>query len=248
MTRLFAAARILFGFSIVVFGLEYLFFGRFAEGLPPAPPWTPGAPVLAYLLGVALVILGAGIALARRTDLCALGVAAIFLFCVVILHAPHLQAILQSGVDRTRAFEPLGIGAAALVLASHGVARRHWADLLGRLLFAFSMLIFGEQHFQYVPFIAPLIPGWIPFHVAWVYLTGMVFLLSALFIALNFFRSVAALLLGLMFLLWFLLLHLPRCSLQPRNYDEWTSAVIALIFAAGSFLIAVPPKSMRTSR
>ena len=83
MNYLLSPARIVFGLSIAFFGLEYLLTGRFLGGLPPAPPWTPGAPALAYLLGVALALAGIALAARFRASSAALSVAVIFLFCAV---------------------------------------------------------------------------------------------------------------------------------------------------------------------
>src|ERR1700682_4065206 len=54
--------RLCFAISIAFFGVQYLLYGRFEGGLPLVPPWTPGAPVLAYLLGAILILSGLSIA------------------------------------------------------------------------------------------------------------------------------------------------------------------------------------------
>ena len=243
MPHLLSPARIVFGLCIAFFGVEYLARGRFLSGLPPAPPWTPGAPALAYLLGAALLLLGLCLAGAFRARPAGLTIAALFLFCAVLLHGLHLREIVADGSVRTGAFEALAIAGAAFALASrlsppHRLFSR--LDLLGRILFALSMLVFGEQHFQYVAFVAPLIPGWIPAHVFFTYLTGFVFIAAALAIGFDRFRPLAAALLGLMPLSWVVLLHAPRVLHAPNNRDEIISLVVALIISAGSFAIAAP--------
>jgi hypothetical protein len=100
------------------------------------------------------------------------------------------------------------------------------------------MVVFGVQHFMYAPFIAFLVPSWIPGHLFWAYFTGSAFIAAGLSIATRIFAPLAATLLGIMFLLWLLVLHVPRVVAQPRNGDEWTSAFVALAFAGGSFILA----------
>jgi uncharacterized membrane protein YphA (DoxX/SURF4 family) len=121
--------------------------------------------------------------------------------------------------------------------AASGIAA-NWALLLGRFLFAISMVVFGAQHFRYAGFIATLIPAWIPVHLFWVYLTGTGMIVAGFGIATCILASLASLGLGVMFLLWFLLLHAPRVAASPRNGDEWTSALVALAVSGGSFLLA----------
>jgi uncharacterized membrane protein YphA (DoxX/SURF4 family) len=100
------------------------------------------------------------------------------------------------------------------------------------------MVVFGAQHFMYAGFIATLIPAWIPVHLFWVYLTGTGMIVAGFSIATGILASLASMSMGLMFLLWFLLLHAPRVAASPRNGDEWTSAFVALAVSGGSFLLA----------
>ena len=112
--------------------------------------------------------------------------------------------------------------------------------LLGQILFALSLLVFAQLHFQYAPFVATLIPAWIPAHLFFAWFTGACFLAAGVAIAANLHRPLAASLTGLMFLLWFLLLHLPRVVAAPKNSAELVSAIVALTLAAGSLAVAAP--------
>jgi hypothetical protein len=57
MISLKTIGRVFFAIPIVVFGVQYLAYGRFARGLPPVPPWAPGG-AAAYLTGALLVAAG----------------------------------------------------------------------------------------------------------------------------------------------------------------------------------------------
>src|SRR5260370_21424892 len=63
MDTLLKPGRCFFAASLIAFGVQYVIYGRFAGGLPPVPPWTPGGHVGAYLVGAALI--AAGIRLQR---------------------------------------------------------------------------------------------------------------------------------------------------------------------------------------
>jgi uncharacterized membrane protein len=248
MNRFVDAGRWFFAIGMVVYGVQYIGYGRFVGGLPPVPPWTPGGAVGAYLLGVVLIATGVSIAINKKARLSAMVVGGLFSFCVAFLHSLHLSAVIHNGVDRTRALEPLALAAAAFVLA--GVLPRQGAGsrapdagsdqliLVGRLLWAFTMVIFGAQHFMYAAFIATLIPAWIPGHLFWVYFTGMGFIAAGLAIAVNVLGQLAAAMLGLMLLLWVLVLHAPRVIAQPHNGDELSSLFVALATGGGALVIA----------
>jgi len=248
MDTLLKSGRCFFAASLIAFGVQYLIYGRFAGGLPPVPPWTPGGRVGAYLVGAALIAAGISITANWKARLSATLVGIFFLLCVVFLQTIHFSDIVYSGVGRTRAFEPLAIGGAALVLAgimgrgalaSGIVSPGHEKTiLLGRWLFAVSMIIFGIQHFMYLAFIATLIPAWIPGHLFWVYLTGTGFIAAGVSILIGKYARLGSTLLGIMFLLWVLVLHGPRVAAAPHNGDEWSSLWVALCMSGGAFVIA----------
>lgn len=247
MDKLLHFGRLCFAISIAFFGAQYLLYGHFEGGLPLVPPWTPGAPVLTYVLGRALILSALSIATLWKARYSAMSLAILLLLSFVFLRLLHASAILHNGTDRTRAFEGLTLSAIAFTLAgilpnnrtsSAQDTTMNWPLLLGRFLFALSMIVFGVQHFMYAAFIATLIPAWIPFHLFWVYFTGTGFVVAGLSIATGVLAPLAFMGLGLMFLLWFLLLHAPRVAASPRNGNEWTSAFVALAVSGGSYLLA----------
>jgi len=247
MDKLRHFGRLCFAISIAFFGAQYLLYGRFEGGLPLVPPWTPGAPVLAYVLGVALVLAALSIASLWKARQSAISLGTFLLLSFFFLHCLHLSSIVHNGTDRTRAFECLTLSAIGFSLAgilpngrdssASGIAA-NWPLTLGRSLFAISMVVFGAQHFMYAGFIATLIPAWIPLHLFWAYLTGTGMIAAGFCIATGILASLASMSMGLMFLLWFLLLHAPRVAASPRNGNEWTSAFVALAVSGGSFLLA----------
>jgi uncharacterized membrane protein len=248
MDSLLRLGRFFFAISVAAFGSQYILYGQLRRGLPPVPPWTLGGAPLAYFTGVVLVAAAIGIAANWKPRFSAALVGFVFVFCAVFLHGLHASAILRSGDARTGAFEALSIGAAAFVLAGILPVERsafHAWDIgsarfiqLGRYLFAFSMLVFGVQHFMYADYIATLVTPWIPAHLFWVYFTGVGFIAAALCIAINKFSLLAATWLGIMFLLWVLVLHAPRVAAALHNGDEWASLLVALAMSGGSFIIA----------
>ncbi|HWW18916.1 MAG TPA: hypothetical protein VNY81_09860 [Candidatus Saccharimonadales bacterium] len=247
MENLRRIGRLCFAIPIVFFGVQYILYGRFEGGLPIVPPWTPAPPVSAYLLGAVLIVFGLSIAILWHARYSAIFLGILLLFSFLFVHSLHASAVLHNGTDRTRAFEGLTLSSIAFIFAgrlpkgdktSGPSAGANWLLLLGRFLFAISMIVFGAQHFMYAAYIATLVPAWIPFHLFWVYFTGTGFIAAGLCIATGIFAPPASMALGTMFLLWFLVLHAPRVAASPRNGDEWTSAFVALAIAGGSFILA----------
>jgi uncharacterized membrane protein len=240
--------RILFAIGIAAFGVQYLLHGRYLGGLPPVPPWAPGGTIGAYLVGVFLIVAAVCIAAQWNARLFAALVGTLFLLCVVFLHLQHFSDVIHKGNDRTRALEPLAIATAAFVLAgtfqissAKSFARQTTigiASKLARFVFAFTLIIFGWQHFEYAAYLATLVPAWLPGHLLWIYFTGASFIAAGASIALKILGRLAATLLGLMFFLWVVVLHAPRVYASLRNADEWSSLFVALAMAGASFLVA----------
>lgn len=249
--HLITLGRVFLGISLAEFGLQYFIYGEFHGGLLPGPPWMPGAPFTAYLLGTVMIAAGVSIAANARARMSATLLGMLIFVCVVLMVIAAPSATWHHGNDRTRALEPLALCGALWFLAGTlpRSARRvattsaieDSADKLatpGRWIFAFCMVVFGIQHFMYADFIATLITPWIPWHLFWTYFTGVGFIAAGLTIAAKKLATLGAASLGMMFLLWVLVLHGPRVAAHLSNGDEWSSLFVALAMSGCGFIFA----------
>jgi len=246
LEKITAQGRIVFGVAMLVFGIENFVFGyrrTFVDGVP----WFPRMPVLAYVAGAALLAAGICIVANVKARLAAVGLSVWFLLASFYYAMVHAAAIPTNVGLRTVVFETLNIASSALMLA--GILRDNRGDDPGILraliasgpyLFAFSMVVFGVDHFPILRFIASLIPTWIPAKMFWAVFTGAGFIAAGICIALGWMDRWAGFFLGLMFMLWFFLLHLPRVLSAARmnNPNEWSSAFIALAIWGGAWICA----------
>ncbi|MFZ3266694.1 MAG: hypothetical protein WA172_22005 [Terriglobales bacterium] len=235
--------RFFLAIAMVGFGIEYFILGQFTSGLAPVPPWTPGGHLAAYMTGALLVVGGACLAAGWQVRQAAAALSFLFVLSALLLHTQRFSGIVHSGNIRTGAFEALALGAAALVLAGSEPANGTqgpaiWAVFLGRILFGFSAVIFGIQHFMYAAFIASLITPWIPAKLFLAYFTGCVFIATGLAMLTNVKGSLGALWLGIMFLLWVLVLHGPLVLKALHNQAQWASLFVALGMSGSGFIIA----------
>jgi hypothetical protein len=109
---------------------------------------------------------------------------------------------------------------------------------VGQSLYAVSLVIFGVQHFMYAHFVASLVPAWIPAHLFFAYFVGLAFIAAAISIVTRTLTYLATSLLGAMFFLWVVVLHLPRVLGNLANGNEWTSLGVALAMSGGAWIIA----------
>jgi uncharacterized membrane protein len=243
--------RILFAISIAAFGIQNLLWAQRGDPVTRMIPWLPGQPILVWLVGTAFIAAGICILFGLRARETAIVLGFLFLVFETFLQVPRAVARPMDLGLRTVVFEDLTLWASAFLFAGligeEGRVFGRWnpsASQLtrsGRFFLAVSMVVFGVTHFLIPGYIASLIPRWIPGPgLFWAYFTGAAFVAAGLSFAANRWACWAAPWLGLMFLLWFLLLHLPRIASYPRsqNPDEWSSAFIALGICGGSWIAA----------
>jgi hypothetical protein len=244
MESLLKSGRILFAIAIAIafFGVQVLLFATGAHLPLPGPPWTQYHAPLAALAGIGLLAAALCIALPWRGRLAAYLLAAGIILRALILYLPPLLAHLRDPGPWTSLSELLALGGAALILAATLPPPPNLnaapPATIGRVFFAASLIVFGVQHWMYGPFVATLIPSWIPFRLFWSYAVGLAFFVAAVSIFVRRLVQPVATLLAAMFLLWVVILHVPRVAAAPHSGDEWTSLGIALAFGASSLLIA----------
>jgi hypothetical protein len=149
---------------------------------------------------------------------------------------------LRGWISAFDALEAFSFAGCALVVAGtrpETVAGRRWKTLcgwrdelipLGMYPFAIVVIVFGVDHFLYVPFVSSLVPAWIPGHIFWTYFAGVALIASGVGMIVRVKARLAATLLGVMIFIWVLVIHIPRGVADPYGQigNEWTSAFEAL--------------------
>src|SRR5467141_4482709 len=119
-----------------------------------------------------------------------------------------------------------------------GLAIMDKSQTVGRVFVAVSLVVFGVQHFLYGGFIAGLVPAFMPGRLFWAYFVGIAFFAAAAGILYEEMARPAATMLGVMFFLFLVLLHIPRIVTNSRDGNEWTSGFVALAMCGGAWILA----------
>jgi uncharacterized membrane protein YphA (DoxX/SURF4 family) len=247
MSHLLKIGRFFLAIPLLVFAIQYLVIGKYQGGLPPMPPWAQGGAFGAYLAGVLLLVTSVALLVNKQARVLSLVTGAWFVFGFFVFHLQHASSVWSNGNDRTRAFETLCIGVGLLALAAlspadgfvaMSAAANRKLILASRIVFGASMVIFGWQHFMYAQFLVGLVQKWLPAHSFWIYFTGTAMMAAGAAIATGILARVAGISLGIMFILFFLTLHLPRVAAAIHNQDEITSMFVALAFSGISLIFA----------
>jgi len=247
--RLLAAGYPIFALAIVAIGVELIVCawmpgkGVFPHGYDAIPviPFPPPIPWLVVLLGAVVAACGGGLIFPRSARMGALLLGSLFFFCTLVLEVPKAAAYPASMSLRTTVFEPVALGALAWMLPGLTTPARF---MVGRWLLAVSLVVFGSDHFMDLDGIGSLVPAWVPWHVFWIGFFGAAFIAAAAAIAIGRLVGPALALLGLMYALWVLTLHLPLTlglyGIPRTMHDpaEWSSLFIALALWGGPWAIA----------
>lgn len=249
MGKIITQGQLVFGIVMMALGVVNLFCAHFGLAIAGVP-WVPENPFFCYTTGVALVAAGLSIAAHLRSRSIAMLLGYFFLGCVLFRALPLVFANPGDWSVYGILCEALALGASAWTLVQVlPPASSRWESVLGRAtvsgpyLFAACLAVFGSIHFLVARFIASLIPAWIPGSLFFTYLTGTALVVSGICIAIRRLDERVGFLLGVMFLLWFVLLHSPRVAADPHNPDEWSSAFIALAMCGGSWIVATHAKA-----
>jgi putative oxidoreductase len=81
--------------------------------------------------------------------------------------------------------------------------------MIGRILFAIPIMIFGAFHFMNASAMSGMVPAYLPAPTIFVYLTGAGLILAGLSLLINMQTVLAMLLLGIMLMIFALTIHLP---------------------------------------
>jgi uncharacterized membrane protein len=255
LEKLMPFGRLFYAIPLAVFAGEHFTLGRLMAGGIPA--WIPAHVFWVYFVGVALVAAALSIVVKKHSQLAATLLGTMILLFVVLLHIPRVAANPHDRISWAVALRDLSFsgGAFAFAGAQRKLQSKHTTSLLvtlARYVIAVTAIFFGVEHFlhpEYAPGVplAKITPEWIPLHLFWAYLAGIVLLASGVCLLLNKKSRLAATYLGLTILLIVLVIYLPILISIPSDIGNGLNYFAdTLMFAGTIFLLAdALPKEIR---
>ncbi len=248
MRKFTGVAPYFYGAAIAAFGIIQLVIQNFLSSFLPVPPTLPFRWLWMMLTSVVFILSGLTIVAGiwRRLGLVVAGmILAIFLLA---LQLPLLLMNLHNGNNWAIVFEGVMLTSGAFIIAAEWpggvVISRRWdrtidvLAIVGHYLFALGLFVFSIQHIMYFDYILSLIPAWMPARLVLNYLVIIGYILCGVSMVIGRKVGLATSLLGMMFFLWVLLLHLPRAVGKWNVETEWTSLFVALAVCGIAFSMA----------
>jgi len=245
--RIVRVSHAAFAAVMIAFGILGLIRGDLTVLWEPVPKAIPAREILVYLCAVVSLASGIGLLWRRTAALAARVLLALFVLWLLVWRIPGLFQL--SLVESTwSSGKTMVMTAAAWVLfvwlatdwdrRRLGFATGDKGLRIARVLYALGLIPFGVAHFLYPGPTAALVPGWLPSHMAWAYITGATFILASLAILIGKFARLAATLSALQMGLFGLLVWAPLVARGSLNAFQWGEVVITVALTVAGWVVA----------
>jgi len=251
--RIAGVGHTVFAAALMALGILTVIKGDFVAVWQPVPKGVPAREVLVYLC--AFVCLASGIGLLWQRSAAA-AVRVLLAFLLLWLLLVRVPGIFHAPAEEGSWF---GGGETAVMLAGAwvlyarlaadwdkqrlGFATGDTGVRIARGFYGLALIPFGVGHFVYLKDTAALVPGWLPWHVAWAYFFGCTFIAAGVAVLIGVCARLAAALSALQMGMFTLLVWVPivvAVSLVAVSKDtfQWSETIDSLALTAGAWVVA----------
>jgi uncharacterized membrane protein len=233
-----------FAATFIALGVMGLFKGSFVPIWTGVPRALPARVALIYL--TALVSLGSGIGLLWKPA-AAIASRVLLVYLLLWFLFFRLPLIFQNPIATVSWWacgETAVMVAAAWVLyvwfaGDRGPAFAGGAKGLriARTLYGLGLIPFGIAHFTYLDRTVSMVPGYLPWHLAWAYFTGVALVAAGVAVVAGVYARLAAVLSAWEMGLFTLLVWGPVLVKGP-SADDWSEIVVSWALTAAAWVVA----------
>lgn len=235
----FGATMVALGVVVAVNGFTPIWTG--------VPRGMPGRESLAYLCAGISMSCGAGLLWRRAATITAAVLLAYFLLWMLAFRIPTVFHEPNSSDNWWACGEIAVMVAGAWVLyawfaADDAIQRFGFAAgdrglRIARAFYGLGLIPFGVAHFTFLEHTVSLVPGWIPWHLGWAYVTGATFIAAGVAVLFGVFARLAATLSALQLGLFTLLVWVPTLAAGPTT-DQWFEFVDSWVLTVAAWVVA----------
>jgi hypothetical protein len=242
-------ARTVFGISVVALGIQHFILDHITVTKPPSASFAESTFLfIGSLYKIGVITLATSILFNYKIKSAAFSLGVLIFIWTLFRHLPLVIVNITDPAELNSLFMAVAVSGSSFIITDsirHGslsfrtyaLVNRRIIQMIGNFFYGLAMIVFGAQHILYAPFIASLIPTWIPGNYFWSYGTGLALIAAGISITFEWKSKSSSVWLAIMICLWIVLVHIPRLHASPRDYYEWTSVFQALVIAVSAFVL-----------
>ena len=244
LNKFVALGPLFIAIPIAVFGTEHFTATKIIAGMVPG--WIPGHMFWALFVGTCLIAAALSIAAGKYAWLAAALLGVMICLFVLLIHIPNIASAPRSRLLWVVALRDFAFAGGAFSISAARKdawtpAARNRLVTLARLSLAMAITVCGVEQFLYPALLSgiPLersTPVWIPAHLVWSYLAGIVFVVAGISMLINKRVRLAATAAGLMTLFLVVVMYIPLLVSKPSDIGEGLNYLADTLLLCGSLL------------
>jgi uncharacterized membrane protein len=250
--RIASLGHAVFAAALMALGILTVIKGNFVACWQPAPKSVPAREVLVYLCAFICLASGIGVLWQRSAAAALRMLLASLLLWMLLVRVPGIFHAPANEGSWFPAGETAVILAGAWVLYAWFAAdwesdwdRQRLAFATGdkgvriaRVCFGLALIPFGVGHFVYLKETAAMVPGWLPWHVAWTYFFGCTFIAAGVAVLIGAYARLAAALSALQMGMFTLLVWIPIVVALTKDTYQWSETIDSFALTAAAWVVA----------